>query len=283
MTNKPKNVVQIGQTVLLNAPPLSNFVEVEGAIEAFIDLELAKYAIKRLNRGIELHKKHVSGLIRDQESAEVNQVRHPAAPVDLTSMQKTVKKTSTALEALLVAEVDPKSLAQLHKEHTGTLAVAQALLELGLESEDDAVLATAKRLKREIETFKTGQDRVAKGGHAGLDPEISKVLTEMWAILDEGYDILGILLRNQGITYDVIHANRPTQRPPVRVVLTTHDPATVNKGGRPPKSGGKAKGKGGGAANGGSAGSKTSGSTSAGAAGVVSGVANPTPVTPAKA
>ena len=239
MGQKSQSGFQIGAAVIAAAPPLSNVVEVQGALEAYEPDPLAQYAVKRLSEAIALHKKHVGAAIREQEALEIEHGRHPVPPLDISGMEKGVRKASSALEGLLSLEIDPADLQNLHTEYTGLVPVAEALVKLARRSDDEAVSATAKKLQQALKTLATGEERVAQGGHAGLDAATSKILTKLWAILDEGYDILGILLRNHGIAYDPVYAGRPSTRTVVRVTLTMQDP-NAPKGGRPANKAAKA-------------------------------------------
>lgn len=236
MPAAPKNEIKLTSLTSL-IPPLGAYHAVISALEAHIDDELARMVIKRLQKSTERHKKELGTVVRDLEGAEINSARTPPRVYDLKGLQKRLRASASALENLLKPDLDDKTLKEAKSRHKSVDDFAGALIEMAAKVDDPALPALVNRVKSDVKALKTGRERVDSGGHAGFDPAVSRKITLLWADLDMGFDVLGIMLRNKGITQDGIYAMRATFKSPLRRVLSTKEPGAPAhaRGGRPKK------------------------------------------------
>ena len=221
--------------VLDNIPTQRTVSDLTAALMVYGKDDLAKMAIKSMSHAEEILERVLGTVTRDQELSVKQGAQHPAPVLDLKGMEKQVRLTSGVLETLLEKAGAAEKVKEVHKEHTGILAIAQALVEASKGIEDDAVPAVSSVLRKEVERARKATARVAAGGHPVLDEEVARQATAVWVAVDRGFDVLGACLRAAGVSYDPVYASRPTVRSPLRPVLLMTDPSLPK-----PKAGKKA-------------------------------------------
>lgn len=230
-----KNVSAVGKTIEL-FPPLSAFTDVQGALEVYSKDKLAQLALATVKAAIETHRSELGSVIRSFVGGELASADEAPLVHDLKSLERHVRDSSGALEKFLLRFAKPAEVAAEKAKHRDVIDLAGGLVKLATRVKNDTVKTLAGAVSQDIKRYRTAEERIAAGGHPGLDPAISTLVTNLWADLDLAYDVLGICLRNSGISYEKIYANRPAGGGSLRRRLVTKDPGSHSKGpGRPKK------------------------------------------------
>jgi hypothetical protein len=228
--NAKSELVLVGLERII--PPLGAFTSVIAALEAHDDDDIARLTIKRLQKGAERHKRELGGAVRDLERNEVGSAKQRNTILGENDLRLRLRKSNRGMIALLQSDLQDKDLVAVQKQHSDPVDLARGLIDLAATLDDDAVRALAGRLTREAGAVSQAAQRVAAGGHASLPVEVSRTVTDLWAVLDTGYDVLGICLRNKGILQDAVYAQRSTFSSKLRRRLSSKAPGKAGPSSR---------------------------------------------------
>ena len=200
------------------------FVAVKTRLQALSHEDpIAQIGIAEADEGIRIWDKELKKLYE-----ELLATPQSAPKAGTTDLERTVKGYASVLEKSLSLAGKAAEVAKVHKEHNGTVAIAQGLLAATQGVAGKTVSAAAGDLKDSLAQLVAQLQRIAESGHSVFDSETVKLGTRAWTCLDNAYDALGMCLRKAGISFDPIYANRPTTKTPLRIVLKTHpDPAPL--------------------------------------------------------
>ncbi len=211
---------------LLNALPSAELLEkVDAALATFPKTELITLIRKTIKEVLALHHRVLSRIIADLEKARKAGAVEDTSKYNVGALDGEVRSDMKALVTFLNKNKDLKAkVATINATHSGTESVAQALFELANPIKDEVIRPIAARLGRDLVALKVAKDRVSQGGHAAFEPVISKQIQHVWAVLDNAFDALGMVLRLAGTTFDPVYALYPNYRGPLRVHVTLVDP-----------------------------------------------------------
>jgi hypothetical protein len=211
---------------LINALPSAELLEkVDAALATYPKTELITLIRKTIKDALALHHKVLTKVIADLEKARKSGAVEDTSKYNVGTLDGNVRTDMKALVGFLNKSKELKAkVATINATHSGTESVAQALFELANPLKDEVIKPLSTRLGKDLAALKVAKDRVSQGGHAAFEPALSKQIQHIWAVLDNAFDALGMVLRLAGITFDPVYALYPTYRGPLRVHVTLADP-----------------------------------------------------------
>ena len=206
-------------------PRGENFVAVLRALKAFVTKDpMARLTVNELQAAYQLWKKELRAIMELQYEDEVA----PQPLVDVPTLERNLRASIGIFEKLLTKNGKANDVQQiLSRSKTADVTqLTQTLLDVSKTVEVASVEAFAKEIRTELNKLVLARSRVADGGHAAFDKEVSAAARKLWISLDTGYDVLGICLRKAGVSYDATYAGRPTTKTTLRPVLANVPPGT---------------------------------------------------------
>ncbi len=107
------------------------------------------------------------------------------------------------------------------RENSDPMWQASALAKLAEKSQSTTLPPLAEAVKEVVQQLVAARERVANGGHPMFDKELAGSAREVWLLLDEAYDHLGMALRRLGIVDDPVLLARPDVRSSLRPVTVS--------------------------------------------------------------
>jgi hypothetical protein len=213
---KPANLLE-------QIPSLDQLTRLQTRLEMFKEKEeMAKVILKQFPEAIEQHRKTLGTLIRELESPA------GAAVKPVTSIKDLQFNLTTHLRSVKNALVTRGLEGEYKKaaDEKGLVKIATSVLEMlkELPTEDDFLKSVTSELSRLLNLTKKAQSRVQAGGHEVFDEKVTKVISHLWKVHDNGYDVLMICLRNQEVVYDALLSERSKVKTPLRFEVQLNDP-----------------------------------------------------------